>query len=90
LRTKRWVTSVSFPSDCYAIGRTLVAELTNSIAVMKAAAKAVAVSRPGAKMANIVETPFLETLDWVRAALNAGSVPIRKYRVFSTQRCASM
>jgi hypothetical protein len=40
-----------------------VAELTKSIAVMKAAAKAVAVSRPGTKMAKIIEAPFLETLD---------------------------
>jgi hypothetical protein len=62
LRTKRPFTSNSFAEVRYAIGNALVAVLTNSMAVMKAAAKAVAVSRAEVR-ANISISLFDVRLD---------------------------
>ena len=59
---------------------TEVAELTNSIAVRNAAAKAVAVSRAGAKVANIALSLFVvSTHHWADADINAGTVPNWNY-----------
>ena len=53
---KRPLTSTSFQRRVQAIGSTLVAVLTKSRAVMNAAAKAVAVSRPGVKIVDIFKS----------------------------------
>ena len=55
---------------------TDVALLTNSIAVMKAAARAVAVSRLAEKVANIGLVPFaFRPPPWGHGPINAGTVP---------------
>ncbi len=68
-----------------AIGRMLVAELTNSMAVRKAAAKTVAVSR--AELRANMAFPFFHVVSpWLgHAKVNAGSVPNWKYRCFSVR-----
>ena len=61
-----------------------MAELTNSRAVMNAAAKAVAVSRPVVKIVDILGSLYVrEPDDRARASFNAGSVPNWNYRLFS-------
>ena len=69
----------------HAIG-TLVAALTNSIAVMKAAARAVAVSRAEVR-ANISISLF-QTLDWVMPHLMQGACQFKNSVVFQYRAAA--